>query len=137
MTTKRPPHFYVQSGVIALREEGGELKVLLVTSRKNTRWVVPKGIVEDGLSPARSAMKEAWEEGGIKGRVDEGPVGAYSYEKWGGTCHVEVFCCHVDSIEEDWPEKGVRRRRWLSPDKAADEVREEALTKLIRKVGEE
>ncbi|WP_371514877.1 NUDIX domain-containing protein [Brevundimonas denitrificans] len=37
------------------------------------RWIFPKGMVEDDMTPARSAAKEAWEEAGVRG--DIGKVG--------------------------------------------------------------
>ena len=58
---------------------------LLVTSRKGTRRVLPKGVVEPDLSPAASAAKEALEEAGICGPIDHEPLGTYQYRKWGGT----------------------------------------------------
>lgn len=52
---------------------------------------LPKGVVDPGMTPPASAIEEAWEEAGIEGLVDETPLGTDDYEKWGGTCTVEVF----------------------------------------------
>ena len=90
MKTK-PDYFYIQSGVLPYRVEGGVMRVLLITSQGGRRWVIPKGIVEPGLSAVVSAAKEALEEAGIDGRVDPAPMGSYKRQKWGGTCSVEVF----------------------------------------------
>lgn len=59
MTMDKPEWFYRQSGVIPYRWQQEELQVLLITNRRNRRWVIPKGIVEPELSPAASAVKEA------------------------------------------------------------------------------
>lgn len=86
-----PPEFYRQSGVIAVREGDEEIQVLLITSSKGERWVIPKGVVEPGLSPAESAAKEAWEEAGPRGTLHPEPLGSCRYPNWGGWCSVEVF----------------------------------------------
>jgi phosphohistidine phosphatase len=128
-----PVWFYRQSGVIAARREDGRTEVLLVTSRKGKRWVIPKGVVEPGLSSAESAAKEAWEEAGVRGELRPEPVGSYEYPKWDGRCTVEVFLLEVQSVAESWPEAH-RSRRWAAPKEAAEAVREPALQDLLRAV---
>ena len=86
--------------------------------------------VEPDLSPAASAAKEALEEAGVEGRVGTEPIGSYQYDKWGGTCTVEVFVLEVDLVHDDWAEAH-RQRLWLSPAEAADRVDEEGLQRLI------
>lgn len=127
-----PPWFYHQSAVIPYRLNDGEPEILLITSRKRRRWVVPKGVIDPFLSPAESAAREAWEEAGLVGRVSAEPAGSYHYQKWGGTCTVEVFLMEVETVLEEWPEASLRQRRWLSPEMAARAVNEEELGRLIR-----
>ena len=57
--------------MLPYRRAGDEILVLLITSRKAARWVLPKGIVEPGMSAPASAAKEAWVEAGIAGEVLE------------------------------------------------------------------
>jgi 8-oxo-dGTP pyrophosphatase MutT (NUDIX family) len=128
---RKPPSWYRQSGVLALRRSPGGLRVLLVTSTGGKRWVIPKGIVEKGHSPARSAAKEAWEEAGITGRVSRRMLGRYRYEKWQGVCTVLVYRLDVECLYRVWPETHVRRRRWFSPKGAAARVGDPALAALI------
>jgi 8-oxo-dGTP pyrophosphatase MutT (NUDIX family) len=104
----------------------------MVTSRSGKRWVIPKGIIEPDLSAAASAAKEAWEEAGVRGVVRPGSVGTYRYQKWGGTCTVEVFVLDVERLEDAWPEQALRRRCWFGLDRAAGLVREEGLAMMIR-----
>lgn len=132
---RKPDSWYRQSGVIAVRVKAGEPRVLLVTSAGGKRWVIPKGIVEEGHSPARSAAKEAWEEAGVTGRIGARMIGRYAYEKWQGLCRVLVYRLDVDRAHRSWPEDHVRRRAWLSPEQAAARVREPALAELIRALG--
>lgn len=125
-----PEHFYQQSAVLPFRLDRGRLEILLITSRRRKRWVLPKGVVELDLSPAESAAKEAMEEAGIEGVVAARPLGEYSYEKWGGTCTVEVFPMAVHTTFDVWPES-YRDRHWLDPVEAAERVREPALKAMI------
>lgn len=106
---------------------------MLITNRKGTRWVIPKGIVEPELTALQSAEKEAFEEAGIEGRSFDESLGEFSYEKWGGLCVVEVFPLEVKSLAEDWPEACFREREWVTPEEAVRRVREPELKNIIRK----
>ena len=44
-----PDHFFQQSAVLAYRHDRGNLEILLVTSRRKKRWVIPKGVREPDL----------------------------------------------------------------------------------------
>jgi len=132
----RPPWFYRQSGVIPFRQKGERLEVLLITNRRRTRWIIPKGIVEPGLSAAESAVREAWEEAGIRGTIGTLPAGEYSYAKWGGTCTVQVFPFRVGEVSERWPEEATRDRQWVSFEEAVERVREAELQKLLARLPE-
>jgi len=133
----RPPeYFFNQSGVIPYRIKNEHIEVMLITSRKRKRWVIPKGVVEPSMSPAESAGQEAWEEAGLVGPVSDKAIGSYHYDKWGGTCHVEVFLLPVEQVFDDWPEAGFRERRWLNLQEAARRVDEEKLKQIITSLPE-
>jgi phosphohistidine phosphatase len=127
----RPPWFYRQSSVIPYRHRSDSLEVLLVTSWSGRRWVFPKGVIDRGETPATSAAREAVEEAGVRGVVERDPLGTYTYEKWGGTCTVEVFAMLATDVLDDWPESGRRQRRWLAIQDAAKVVKPEALRALV------
>src|SRR5690606_4821481 len=59
----------------------GGIEILLVTSRQRGRWIVPKGWQATGLSPSRSAAREAFEEAGVIGPIGPDPIGSYRYAK--------------------------------------------------------
>ena len=48
-----------QAGVIAYRILDGKVQVLLMTSRDTGRWIIPKGNIDAGATPAKAAEKEA------------------------------------------------------------------------------
>ena len=127
----RPSWFYRQSGVVPYRPSESGIEVLLVTSGRSGRWIIPKGVIDPGTTGAESACKEAYEEAGIRGRLNSTPIGEYQYRKWGGVCTVQVFRLEVLEVLEDWPERIQRRRQWMSVDQAANSVEEPALKLLI------
>ena len=134
LKTKKPVWYYSQSGAIPYRLINGEFQVLLITTRGRKRWIVPKGIVEQDLSPAESALQEAYEEAGVKGRIQITPMGGFQFEKWGGTCSVTVFPLAVEEVLDKWPESKVRQRKWVSIQSAPDMVDEPDLKRMIAEI---
>jgi 8-oxo-dGTP pyrophosphatase MutT (NUDIX family) len=59
--------YFDQSGVIPYRKKEWKVEVLLVTSIKKKKWIIPKGFIEYNMSPFQSAKKEAFEEAGVRG----------------------------------------------------------------------
>jgi len=131
----RPAYYYTQSSVIPYRIRDGEAEILVIASSKKHHLVVPKGIKDPGLSPRESAAKEAWEEAGIEGEVADTALGSYQCDKWGATCTVDVYAMEVTRVipEEEWQESH-RGRQWVSPEKAARELKQEELRPLVKKL---
>jgi phosphohistidine phosphatase len=128
---ERPDYFYRQSAVIPYRIVEGTIQVLMITSRRKKRWVIPKGIIEPDLSAADSAAKEAFEEAGLDGQVSTTPIGTYEYEKWGNICRVQVFTMRVEKVWDEW-EENFRDREWISLDTAIKRVQETKLKEILR-----
>jgi 8-oxo-dGTP pyrophosphatase MutT (NUDIX family) len=118
-----------QAAALPLR--GG--KVCLVTSSRGRRWVLPKGTVETGWTPAECAVQEAWEEAGLVGDLDPDSVGAYVYEKDGRAHHVTVYRVSVTQVLDSWPECELRRRAWLTPAEALWRIDLPPLQDLLRR----
>lgn len=130
----RPARFQVAA--LCHRGRGADLRILLITSRDTGRWVLPKGWPKRGHDAGGTALEEAWEEAGIKPAGRPRSVGFYSYDKRldGGLpvpTRVEVFAIPVPSLLEDYPEKGQRRRVWMTPEEAAAAVDEPELSELL------
>jgi phosphohistidine phosphatase len=131
--TDKPDWLYTQSAVIPYRINSGMVEILIVTSIKRKRWVLPKGVVEPGMTPQASAIKEAWEEAGVHGYITgETEIGSYRYEKWGGVCTVRVYPFVVTEIFDSWPEANARERRWVDETEACTHIQEESVQELIR-----
>lgn len=125
----RPSYYYSQSAAIPYRLIEGNLEVMLIGSSGNKHRGIPKGIVDPGLTPAESALKEAWEEAGIKGEISGKSLGSYTYEKWGGECNVEVYAMQVsEQVPDDIWRENYRGREWMPVGKAGTYVKQ---TKLV------
>lgn len=126
-----------QAGVLAYRILDGKVQVLLMTSRETGRWIIPKGNVNGGSSPAKTAEKEAYEEAGVKGTIASSiPLGSYTYLKrlesgQSRAATVEVYVLRVKQQLRKWPEKGERRLSWVSTKKAVKLVQEPGVVPLL------
>lgn len=127
-----PDYFYIQSGVIPFRVQKGKIEILLITSRKKKRWIIPKGVVEPYMSPQESAAQEAYEEAGVFGRVLNEPAGSYQVKKWGGVCTVTVYPMLVDKEYSSWMESDIRKRKWMSIEKAVEKCGKKHIADIIR-----
>ncbi|HMA48869.1 MAG TPA: NUDIX hydrolase [Magnetospirillaceae bacterium] len=131
-----------QAGVIPYRIADGKVEVLLVTSRDTGRWVIPKGHVEQGMTPQSAACQEAWEEAGVTGEITTRmPLGFVPYLKRlkdGNTCgaSIAVFPLLVEKQKNKWQERSERTRTWFSIEKAAELVDEPALSALLLRLDE-
>jgi 8-oxo-dGTP pyrophosphatase MutT (NUDIX family) len=130
---KKPDWLYRQSAAVPFWIENGELKIVLITSIKSGKWIVPKGVIEPGFSPQDSAANEAWEEAGLFGTVDEVSMGCYEYEKWGGICHVQVFAFRVEKILDEWLEMNSRERETVPLKEALERLSNRELAQIIKK----
>ena len=116
------------------------VSILLITSRENRRWVIPKGNAPKGMSPHDAAAREAEEEAGVTGAICPVALGAYRYRKKRASgaslmLDVDVFPLAVRSEQAAWKEQGERERRWFSLEAAAAAVEEPDLSDLIRSFG--
>lgn len=122
-----------QSSVLPYRIGKNGLEILMITSIKRGRWIIPKGIVEPDMTPAASAVKEAMEEAGVEGEVSEVSIGKYHYEKWGGLCRCDVFTMRVTVVHDKWLERHERKREWVSAAQAVKRIRHKKLRSIVRK----
>jgi 8-oxo-dGTP pyrophosphatase MutT (NUDIX family) len=125
-----------QAAAIPFRWSSGRLEVALITRRQGKHWIVPKGNIEPGETPRRSALREATEEAGLLGRIGQRPFGAYEYRKGREERTVIVYLLEVTQELRRWSEDGERDRKWWSVERAADRVRERGLRVLLRGLAE-
>lgn len=104
----------LSSGCIPYRyDKDVRIQVLLVRSTGGSRWILPKGGIEPGLSRRENAIKEAAEEAGVVGELGS-KVGNYTYDKDGIEQDVTMYAMHVVLELEAYPESLTRKRCWAS-----------------------
>ncbi len=131
----------IQAAALPYRKSRGKVQILLVTSQRTGRWILPKGWPEPGETLSASALREAREEAGINGRISPAACGVYLHDKilptgLAQSYEVHVFPLLVESVKSDWPEKNDRVRNWVSQRKAARMVSEPDLAELITTFGD-
>jgi 8-oxo-dGTP pyrophosphatase MutT (NUDIX family) len=126
-----------QYGALPYRiTDAGALEILLVTTRKTKRWMIPKGWPIKGLKAAKSAAREAYEEAGVRGTIRAKSVGFFTYDKRQEEdgiivpCAVRGFPLLVKRRDKTWPEYRQRQSQWFVPEEALS-AKEESLRVLI------
>lgn len=118
-----PPEKIEQVCAIPFRRPSGQpLEFCVITSLKKKRWIFPKGIIDPGETPELTALKEAYEEAGLRGEIWPEPLGQFADFKWGVNLNVTVVMMEVSAVDVTWPEARIRRRRWVSPEMAIEMV---------------
>ena len=131
-----------QAGAIAYRVDHGRIEVLLITSRDKGRWIIPKGNIAAATPPHKAAKIEAYEEGGVKGKIEgSAPLGFYTYSKKKesrkrSSTSVEVYLLRVAKQVKNWPEKRERKLSWVPILDAINLVEEPGIVPLLQRVSE-
>jgi len=129
---------HIQYAALPWRREKGAIEILLITSLKTRRWIVPKGWPVDKLIPPECAAHEALEEAGVAGAMGEKALGTYRYKKLRKSgeilpCIVHVYALEVQSRGRTWVEKKARDSRWCTVAEAVARVADPGLRRLIVK----
>jgi 8-oxo-dGTP pyrophosphatase MutT (NUDIX family) len=132
----------LESGALAFRRTKRRgLEILLISKRRAHKWGIPKGRLVPHLSFAENAAKEAFEEGGVIGRISPDAVGVFRAQKRSDhrlaplVIEVWVYLLEVTTICAKWPEKGKRQTRWVSCEIARRQLREPALMHICNRLG--
>ncbi|MFZ2323189.1 MAG: NUDIX hydrolase [Ignavibacteriaceae bacterium] len=113
---------FSKSCVIPYRLNEGELDVLIITSIRKKKWIFPKGFIEFNFSPFESAKKEAYEEAGVIGENETVELGSFESKKKNGTSLIRVFSMEVTKELKDYPEKNLRKRKWVNLNEAFEKI---------------
>jgi 8-oxo-dGTP pyrophosphatase MutT (NUDIX family) len=124
-----------QFAALCYRIKNEKVQFCLVTSRRSGRWIVPKGWPMNGQTPMDAAATEAFEEAGVRGKIEPRPIGVFSYYKVHSKnelpCIAVVYPLKVKKVLRTWPERKERNRKWLSRKKAAALVDNAELSQII------
>lgn len=130
----------MQVAALPYRVSEAGVEILLITSRRTHRWIVPKGWPAKGSTPAEDAAREALEEAGVSGEIGAEAIGVFHYIKemkhgMGVPCRVSLYPLKVTKQRKSWSEKAARETKWHSVGEAAALVGEPELRRLILKFG--
>lgn len=131
---------YNQVGALILRLSlKGDLEVLLVTTRRTGRWIIPKGWPMKGRKDHRAAAIEAFQEAGVVGEISSRKVGHFELTKYidankSITCCVDVYPLVVKKLKKRYKERGQRDLTWVPLRKASQMVMDLGLKKIFLRV---
>ena len=93
----------VGAGAVVLDPDG---RILLARRRDNGAWCTPGGLCEIGQSPPEAALRELWEEAGVRGEVER-LLGIFDSRRWGSraTSHI-LHLEYLVRAEQPRPEPG-------------------------------
>lgn len=127
----------IHVAAVCYRIKDDEPEFLLVRTRSG-RWTFPKGGVDDDATHAEAAAREAYEEAGVKGRIEHEPFHWYFHSKRERfrtsrqVIAVQAHLCEVDRLVE--PKEGHRNPTWFKADKARRRLRENRTADMAREV---
>lgn len=111
----------VYVAAVCYRVRDGEPEFLLVRTR-NGHWTFPKGGVGRDATPAAAAAREAYEEAGVRGRVDHRPFILYRHckpRRRSARRHVVMVHAHLCEVQRlTTPLEKHRDPTWFSAAKA-------------------
>lgn len=141
----------LSAGILLFREQGGETEVLLIkpggpfwVNKDVGAWMIPKGAIEAGETPAEAALREFEEETGT--RLSQVPFPLARIRQAGGKW-VQAFALQDDldadsvtsiEFEVEWPPRSgqfqrfpeVAEARWMTFEEARSMMLESQLPLL-------
>jgi len=102
----------IVAAALPYRQRDGCYEILLVRSTSG-RWIIPKGQSEAGEATFQAAQREAWEEAGVRGDIEELPYAAFDYHGSDKVQHVLVHPLLVRETLPTWPEQKTRPQMWV------------------------
>ena len=109
-------------GVVFIRD--GEVKMLLIKDH-NSKWALPKGLVEKSESNEEAALREVNEETGLTGiRIIKyaGEI-SYFFVFEGEKIFKTVYFFLIESkTKETKPEREIKDAQWFSPKESLEKI---------------
>jgi 8-oxo-dGTP pyrophosphatase MutT (NUDIX family) len=118
-----------QVAAVCYRVRPAGIEFLLVQTRSG-RWTFPKSKVEAGLTHAQAAALEAFEEAGVRGRMEEASFPQYVKRKGaaadvpaGVELIINAYLCEVLKLTA--PQESGRTPTWFTVEKTRRRLRED------------
>jgi 8-oxo-dGTP pyrophosphatase MutT (NUDIX family) len=125
------------AGGVIIKREGSLLKVLLIKDSYG-HWTWPKGHVEEGETPEETALREIFEETGLKQIKILSLLGKQEY--YYTLAGEEIFkTVHIFLVEETADEplniqtQEIEEGRWFAPEEALDTIEYKGSRDLLEK----
>jgi 8-oxo-dGTP pyrophosphatase MutT (NUDIX family) len=119
-----------QACAVPYRRRRTQIEFCVITSSRG-RWLFPKGYVTRGATACETALKEAYEEAGLHGRIVGGPLGCFVLPKNGDQLSTAAFLMEVANSDRRWPEGVARERRWVTPTEARELLEDSQLVDML------
>ncbi|RNC69009.1 MAG: CYTH domain-containing protein [Desulfuromonadales bacterium] len=120
-----------QIGALPYLMRGGRLHFVLVTNSTQTRWILPKGQPEPGMSRHDVAVMEAMEEAGVIGSCIPR---LHLACRQSGERTLQIYPLKVTTILKNWPEMGWRKRMVVPLDKALKMISDPNLSLCVQRL---
>ena len=108
------------AGGLLVRDDG---RVAVVHRPRYDDWSLPKGKLDAGESFEAGALREVWEETGVRGRIREELQPVEYVDRKGRDKLVRWYRMDVDGEPDEFvPNDEIDELRWLTPAEALDVV---------------
>ena len=116
------------AGGVVVRTVNGEARYLVVSARRQPdSWVLPKGHIDPGETPADTAAREVLEEAGVVAEVLHS-LGVIAFDTARGPVRSEFFLMRYEHEGQPLEE---RRRAWLNQTDAMSALGFDDMRQLI------
>eukprot|EP00271_Cylindrocystis_brebissonii_P017799 TRINITY_DN4771_c0_g1_i1.p1 TRINITY_DN4771_c0_g1~~TRINITY_DN4771_c0_g1_i1.p1 ORF type:complete len:190 (+),score=38.86 TRINITY_DN4771_c0_g1_i1:358-927(+) len=121
-------------------QSAADVEVLMISSRRGPGMLFPKGGWETDETAEEAATREAMEEAGVLGEVQE-PLGTFTFSSKRqrskhnpeGCCEAHVFVLLVRTQLDTWPEQSSRKRVWMPIGEAIENCRHDWIEDALRR----
>ncbi|MFC1644343.1 NUDIX domain-containing protein [Candidatus Omnitrophota bacterium] len=125
------------AGGVVIKKEKGELRVLLVKDSYG-HWTWAKGHIEEGEAPEEAAVREIWEETGLKNLQIREELGKqeYSFSLNGKKIFKTVYIFLVESAAGEKltvQTSELEDARWFAAEEAVETIEYEGSSDLVEK----
>jgi len=111
--------FEKSCGVVVFYKNENKPLFLLVQSQLYLHWGFAKGHVEENESEIETALREVYEETGLKPTIIEGFKKTINYQTWANTYkEVVYFLGEVSDLKVSVQKEEINGYKWLSYDEA-------------------
>ena len=128
----------VQVAAVCYRLRGSSVEFLLVNTSSG-KWTFPKGRIDPSLSGSESAAREALEEAGVEGRIEEHHFASYvdtkrAFSHDNRRCEILVAAYLLEVSSVVAPEESDRNPTWFTALEAQERLAEQRVPKYARQL---